>query len=74
MTRLYWYAAQDASLRIQARRVRGRLRDLGISNRTLERYRVSVEYVLWWELCHFHGVARPIDQLDSHLAAYVEYL
>ena len=74
MVRSHWYAAEDASLRLRARHARGRLRDLGISNLTLGRYRDAVEAFLGWSLFYCGGVARTMEELDTHLSLYVEYL
>ena len=74
MVRSYWYASEDARLRLRARQTRGRLRDLGISNLSLKRYREAVEAFVGWQLLWFGGVAATLGQLDDHLAVYVEYL
>ena len=70
----YWYASEDARLRLRARLARGRLRDLGISNLTPKRYREAVEAFVGWQLLWFRGVAGTVEQLDDHLSVYVEYL
>ena len=72
--RSFWYAADNVGPRIHARRLRGRLRDLGVSNLTLARYRQSVERFVGWELSYLGGVACSLELLDEHLAHYVEYL
>ena len=69
-----WYASSSGALRLQARQARGRLRDLGITILTLERYRAALERFLGWELLFHRGVSRTLEQLDEHLAQYVEYL
>ena len=74
MVRSFWYAAESGALRIAARHWRGRLRDLGVTNLTLSRYRQSLERFLGWELAYLGGVATTVAQLDEHLALYTEYL
>ena len=70
---MYWYAAHDQRARWAQRHLRERLRDLGIANLSLKRYRAAIDSFLGWQFVFFGGLAAMLEQLDDHLSAYLEY-